>query len=159
MRVLWGVLFWLALAGVGLASSEQPIVIEARSLEADNKAGWVLFTGDVVAVKGKMHMSCDRMRVFTKKGKVVKIISYGNVKVVVDDKVVKAEKATYYADQDKVVFEGNPKVWQENNVVSGDVIVYYIKDGRTIVKTTHGDKVRAVIVPQEKENAEGRGAR
>ncbi len=131
------------------AWASSPVVIEAKRLEADNKKGWVLFVGDVVAVRDRMKITCDRMRVFTKKGKIQRIVATGHVRVRVGERIVTSEKATYYADEDKVVFEGSPQVWQGGNMVSGDVIVYYLKDDRTVVETKGGGKVKAVILPKE----------
>ncbi len=134
-----------------------PILIEAKRLISDNKAGWVDFLGDVVATRGDMKITCSEMKVFFKNKKLYRIEAYGNVRVVMKNRLVKAERAIYYAQQDKIVFEGNPEVWKGKNVVRGDRIVYFIKDDRSIVETEKGDRVKAVISPEEvKEGAGGK---
>ena len=139
-------------------SSPEPIVVEAKRLVANNKAGWVRFEGDVVAVKGDMRIKCDLMKVFFNKGKVERIEANGNVVVHVKDRVIKSGKATYYAVQDKVVFEGHPQAWRGANMVEGEKIIYFVKDDRSIVEGGSKEgKVKAVIVPEEaKKGASGK---
>ena len=139
-------------------SSPEPIVVEAKRLVANNKAGWIRFEKDVVAVKGDMRIRCDLMRVFFNKGKVERIEADGNVVVHVKDRVIKSEKATYYADQEKVIFEGHPQAWRGANMVEGEKIIYFVKDDRSIVEGGSKEgKVKAVIVPEEaKKGASGK---
>ncbi len=137
-------------------SKKIPITIEAKKMFVDNKRKFIEFTGSVVAIRGDMKVSCNRMEIFLDKSGDVKIIkAEGNVKVKVGDKIVTSEKAVYFSDEDKIVFTGAPKAWLGENVVSGDRIIYFIKDDRSIVESEgQNKKVNAVIVPEEaKENA------
>ncbi len=138
-----------------------PIIIEAKKLIADNRAGVVDFIGDVTATKGDMKLVCDRMKVYLKKGKVFKIVAVGHVEVLLKDKVVKSGNATYYAQDERIVFEGNPEIWKGENVVRGGRIIYFIKDDRSIVETDNAvSTVKAIISPSEaKGESKGSGTR
>ena len=116
MRTVWALLLLIVPTVLWAA---QPVVIEAKRLVANNKQGWARFEGNVKAVRGGMTIRCDKMVVYTEDGRIKRIEAYGHVVVNLKDRVVKSEKAVYYAKEDKVVFEGSPQVWQGDNLVRG----------------------------------------
>ncbi len=154
MRTLGALL--LLLVPVALWAT-QPVVIEAKKLVANNKQGWARFEGSVKAVRDGMTIHCDRMVVYTRDGKIRRIEAYGHVVVNLKDRMVKSEKAIYYAKEDKVIFEGNPQVWQGDNLVKGKRIIYFLKDERTVVESGDNGTVKAVITPKEERSAGGSG--
>jgi lipopolysaccharide export system protein LptA len=131
------------LACVAVASAEDqkmkvkgPITITSESLTADNKAHTALFEGRVVAKTAEMTIYSDKMLVFYKEGSgdVTKIEATGNVRLVKGTRLITAQTATYYADEDKVVFTGDPRAMDGENVVTGTAMTYFISDDRSLVE-------------------------
>src|SRR5512135_1089750 len=87
-----------------------PITITSESLTADNKAHTALFEGKVAAKTSEMTIYSDKMLVFYTEGSgdVTKIEATGNVRLIKGTRIVTSQSATYYADEDKVVFTGDP---------------------------------------------------
>ena len=50
-----------------------------------------------------------------------------------------------------MVLTGNPVVKQGNDFVEGSTITLFLKEERSIVESSEGGKVRAVIFPKEKK--------
>jgi lipopolysaccharide export system protein LptA len=115
-----------------------PINITSDSLTADNKSHTALFEGKVVAKTAEMTIYSDKMLVFYKEGSgdVTKIEATGNVRLVKDTRIVTAQNATYYADEDKVVFTGDPRAIDGENVVIGSVMTYFIGEDRSYVENS-----------------------
>jgi lipopolysaccharide export system protein LptA len=113
-----------------------PITITSESLTADNKAHTALFEGRVVAKTAEMTIYSDKMLVFYKEGSgdVTKIEATGNVRLVKGTRLITAQTATYYADEDKVVFTGDPRAMDGENVVTGTAMTYFISDDRSLVE-------------------------
>ena len=135
----------------GKKGKTAPISITALRMEADNKAGWVLFIGKVKAVQKDMVLTSDRLKVFLDpKGKVKRVVATGGVRVEQSGRVITSSKAEYDPLKETVVFTGNPKAWQGKNVVMGKRIIYFVKEKRSTVEGGKG-KVSAVLFPKEKK--------
>lgn len=115
-----------------------PIVITSETLSADNKARTALFKGSVVAKAKEMTIYSDEMLVYYAEttGNIKQIDAGGNVKLLKDDLIVTSAKASYFADEEKVIFDGEPKAVTKNNVVTGSKITYFFKDDRSIVENS-----------------------
>lgn len=115
-----------------------PITITSETLTADNKAHTALFEKNVVAKTPNLTLYADSMLVFytEKGGEVTKIEATGNVRLYKDDRVITSRKATYFADQDKVVFTGEPRAVDGKNIVSGSSMTYFISEDRSYVENS-----------------------
>ncbi|HET6516413.1 MAG TPA: LptA/OstA family protein [Thermodesulfovibrionales bacterium] len=114
-----------------------PVVITSSSLTADNKAHTALFEGTVVAKSDDMTISSDRMLVtYTEGGAITRIDAEGNVKLIRSERVITADAATYFADEEKVVFTGEPRAAEGGNVVTGTKMIYLMKEDRSIVENS-----------------------
>ncbi len=113
-----------------------PINITSETLTSDNKAHTALFEGKVVAKTTDTTIYSDKMLVFYREGggEVTKIEATGNVKLLKDGRLITSREATYYADEDKVVFTGEPRAEDGENVVTGDTMTYYIAQDRSYVE-------------------------
>jgi lipopolysaccharide export system protein LptA len=112
-----------------------PIVINSTSLTADNKAHTALFEGSVTARTDNGTISSDSMLVsYAEGGSVTRIDARGHVKLVRGDRVITSEAATYFADDEKVIFTGEPRATEGGNVVSGTKMTYLMKEDRSIVE-------------------------
>lgn len=145
--LLISVIFWISLSIHAGAVEEQkkeekkeekPVVITSLSLLHDNKEHTSLFEGNVVAKTEDMTIYSDRMMVYYKDdgNKIDRIEASGNVKVVKGERTIVSREATYYEDEEKVIFTGDPQAWEGDNKVTGTVMTYYMKDERSIVENS-----------------------
>jgi len=130
------------------ASIKGPITITSETLTADNKAHTALFEKNVVAKTTNLTIQADKMLVFYKEdgGDVTKIESDGNVRVFKEDRIITSKSATYYADEEKVIFTGEPRAMDGDNVVSGTKIIYFMSNDRFFVENSK------VILKSKKEH-------
>jgi lipopolysaccharide export system protein LptA len=117
---------------------------------------WLEFTGNVRASQEDGVITADRIKVFYtfhdyRSGtatKVEKIISKGNVRIVLDgkSKTAVAEQAVYTADPEMLVLSGGrPTVWSGNNVIEGEKITLFLAEDRTLVEGGEGTQVDATF--------------
>ncbi len=113
-----------------------PINITSETLTSDNKAHTALFEGKVVAKTTDTTIHADKMLVYYNEGsgEVTKIEATGNVRLLKGGRLITSQAATYYADEDKVVFTGEPRAEDGENVVTGNVMTYYISQDRSFVE-------------------------
>jgi lipopolysaccharide export system protein LptA len=142
------------------AGKEEPIVIKSNTLEIDNEKKTVTFTGNVDARRDDWIMNCNKMILMyndqkerggtdSEKLRVDKIIARGAVKIrrTLGGEAT-AEEAIYYQVDERVVLTGNPVVKQGDDFVEGSKITLFLKENRSIVEGSEGNKVRAVIAPR-----------
>jgi lipopolysaccharide export system protein LptA len=129
-------------------SIKGPITITAESLTADNKAHTALFETKVVATTTNLTIQSDKMLVFYNEvgGDVTKIEATGNVRVLRESRIITAKAATYYADEETVVFTGDPRAIDGDNIVSGTKITYFMDNDRFRVENSK------VILKNKKEH-------
>jgi len=125
-----------------------PVTITSETLTADNKAHTALFENRVVAVTTGLTIQSDKMLVFYKEdsGDVTKIEASGNVRVLRESRIITAKEATYYADEEKVIFTGDPRAMDGDNIVSGTKITYFMDNDRFHVENSK------VILKNKKEH-------
>ncbi len=133
----------LCLASSGTQPVEEkklkgPIIITSATLSADNKARTALFKGTVVAKAKEITLYSDEMLVHYAEGtgNIQQIEATGNVKLLKNDLLITSAKASYFAEEEKVVFDGEPKAVTKNNVVTGSKITYFLKEDRSIVENS-----------------------
>lgn len=132
---------------------EKPVVITSDKLMADNKKHTSLFEGNVIAKTEDMTIYSDRMMIYnTEDGKKIdRIDASGNVKVIKGERTIVSKEATFYDEEQKVIFTGDPQAWEGDNKVTGSMITYFIKDDRSIVENS---KV-VIINKKDKEKEKG----
>lgn len=115
-----------------------PITVTSETLTADNKAHAALFEKNVIAQTPEITIHADTMVVFYESdgGDVSKIEATGNVKVLKDSRIITAQSATYFADQEKVTFRGDPRAMDGESIVSGTMMHYFIVDDRFLVENS-----------------------
>jgi lipopolysaccharide transport protein LptA len=142
------------------AATQTTIRITADRLESDHEMKFVQFTGNVVATEDDVVIEADRMKIFytpgedesVEAGRIDKIVSEGNVKIVFDNatKTAVADKAVYLAD--KKVLElsgGDPRVWSGKNVIRGKKITVFQAENRSLVEGDDGNQVEAMLFVEE----------
>ena len=117
-----------------------PITITSERLTSDNKTHTALFENSVVARTTDMTIYADRMLVYYAEdtGSVTKIEAVGGVKLIKENRVITSKEATYYADEEKVIFTGEPRAVEGKNVVTGSKMTYLLNEDRFLVE---GSKV------------------
>jgi len=132
------VLFFLSSRSGGeekLLETKGPITITSSTLTADNKAHTALFEGSVMAKTENTVFHADRMLVhYTDAGKVTRIEAIGHVKLVKGERVITSDEATFFADEEKVIFTGQPKAVEGTTMVTGTKMIYLIKEERSLVE-------------------------
>jgi lipopolysaccharide export system protein LptA len=120
-----------------LLETKEPTTITASTLTADNKARTALFEGSVVAKNDTLTIHSDKMLVYyAEDGKVTKIEAAGHVKVIKGERIITSDEATYFTDEEKVVFTGKPRAMEGGNVVSGTKMIYLMKEDRSLVENS-----------------------
>lgn len=131
-------------------AEKTPTVITSRKMNADNKNKTIIFTTDVVAVKGESTLYADEMTVYyTEDGKDIdRIVCKGHVKIVKGVKTAVSKDAVYYnrPEGESVVMTGDPRVWEGNNLVTGTKITLLLDEDRSIVEES-----RVTLYPKNKD--------
>lgn len=81
-------------------------------LEIDYNSGTGVFNNDVVVENREGTLFSDKATVYfdTQNKNILKVISENNVKIIKDDNVTVADKATYLAKEQKLILEGSPRL-------------------------------------------------
>ncbi|MDA3902235.1 MAG: lipopolysaccharide transport periplasmic protein LptA [Desulfuromusa sp.] len=131
----------------------QPIEITAQQLEVLQQQRQSIFTGNVVAKQGEMTLYAENLIVVFQKDQdqVERLDAIGEVRVLQLDRIATAEKAVFHQLEEILVLTGNAEVTQGKNKISGDEITLYLKENRTLIKSSEKSRVKAIIVPEKKQ--------
>ncbi len=131
----------------------QPIEITARQLEAFQSERKSVFTGDVIAKQGDMTLFAETLTVFfqQEQNQVERMEALGGVRVVQLDRVATAEKAIFQQADETLTLIGQAEVRQGQNQIAGEEIILYLKESRSLIKSSEKGRVKAVIVPEKKQ--------
>jgi lipopolysaccharide export system protein LptA len=139
------------------------VTVDADQLEAMQKEGLVIFTGNVVARQNDSTQFADRMEVYLDASgeRIVRTVSTGSVRIITRDcRTGTAKRAEYYDAEQRVVLIGDARVWQDENVVTGERITIFLAEERSVVEGGRQERVKAVFYPkgQSQPRADGRPA-
>jgi lipopolysaccharide export system protein LptA len=173
-------------AGQGILSgqnNDQPVQIEAASLEVHDKSKTATFTGNVQVVQGDTTMKCQSLVVFYghevgiaqndpkqasampgPKGAqdIRRIEAHGGVTVVTKDQNASGDLGVYDLQSKTITLTGNVVVSQGQNVIHGERVVVDTVTGNARVESSEGGgtvpgRVRALILPNQKGQNSGAG--
>lgn len=140
--------------------SEQPLRINALSLEVDNKNQVITFQGNVVARRGDMTIQADVARVYYEKGEegheIQKIVAQGNVRIYQGNRLATSQEAILYNPEQKIILTGQPKVWQGKDMLSGEKITVLLKEDKSYVESGPQQRVEVIFYPKGTQ-LEGKG--
>lgn len=142
--------------------SEEPINVEADQMVSKQNENAVIFSGNVDAKQGMLHIHADQMTIYhqgesasAKKEqngsqKIEKLYADGNVKIVQGELVATGSHMEFFAEERKVLLKGDAKVWQENNLVTGETVMLDLNTGTTVVEPNKksGGRVKAFFYPE-----------
>ena len=146
------------------AGNDQPVQIEAASLEVQDKRKTATFSGDVQVVQGDTTMTCQTLVVFYgqemgfatnapqaaaskpaqagpgPKGAqdIRKIEAHGNVTVVTRDQKASGDLGVYDLQSKTITLTGNVLVSQGPNVIHGQRVVVDTVTGNARVESSEG---------------------
>jgi lipopolysaccharide export system protein LptA len=169
----------------GGQDKDQPVQIEAASLEVRDKNKMATFSGDVQVVQGDTTMKCQKLVVFygqevgigqasapapeTKpapagpKGaqNIRRIEARGGVTVITKDQNASGDLGVYDLIAKTITLTGNVVVSQGQNVIHGERVVVDTVSGNARVESNNQggggtpSRVRALIQPNQGQNSGG----
>ena len=100
-----------------------------------------------------MTLYAEKLIVFLQKDQdqIERLEAIGGVQVLQLDRIATAEKAVFYQVEERLVLSGNAEVTQGQNKIFGDEITLYLKENRSPVQSFENGRVKAVIVPEKKQ--------
>ncbi len=151
--------FWLGVGPVRAAAqrgSKERINIVAAKLDYYDKEQKLIYTGNVVAVRGDTTLKTPSLVVFlnpkepgtpsgppSSSSQVRRMEAAGPVTLISKDQVATGDSGIYEKAENKVYLDGNVSLTQGPNVTKGDHIVYDVNTGQAVV-TGH---VRSMFIP------------
>jgi len=157
-------------------NQDQPIQIEAATLEVRDKSKTAVFSGNVVVTQGDTTMKCKSLVVFygpeegaarpaataarpaagPPKGAqdIRRIEARGGVTVATKDHNASGDLGVYDLKAKTITLTGNVVVSQGKNVLRGERVVVDTTTGNARVESgsTTQNRVRALILPSKHEN-------
>ena len=158
-------LLQIPLPAMGLSSDrEQPINIEADSLDIDEVSGISTYQGNVHYTQGSIVMDADIMVVHIHEGKIEKLEAFGDPvqyrqKLDNEDEnlTAKAKSMEYLADNERLILRENVHVMKGVNVFTGNIIEYNTKDEIVSARKaeTGEERVQVIIQPRKESDEPG----
>lgn len=159
-------------------SQDQPVQIDAKSLEVHDKSKTATFSGDVKVVQGETTMTCKTLVVFYGKElgiasakpaaddtattggapnaqNIRRIEARGDVTVVSKDQSATGDLGVYDLQAKTITLSGNVVVSQGKNVIRGGRLIVDTITGNAHVEPDPGapqGRVRALIIPNKDHN-------
>lgn len=144
-----------AFAGFG-SNTQEPIQIEARELEVEDKTNSATFKGDVVVSQGETQLKTQRLRVYydgSAGGNVQQQISRleasGRVYISSKDQTATGDQASFDMQRQVMVMTGKEVVLSQGpNVVVGNRLTVNLKTGKADLQAPKSGRVKVLIQPK-----------
>ena len=134
----------------GIPDSGGTTVITSDRLIYDEEQALAEFEGNVRMRDPRAAMDCERIRLHLKEdNKMDWIEALSGVIIQSDDRKALADRAIYYADDERFVLEGDPKVQIGRNITTADRIIFW-PDTRRVVWESNA---RVLLYPDEEMKA------
>ena len=125
---------FLLLPGLSLALStdkDQPIQLEADSVDIDDASGVSVYLGNVVVTQGSLKLWADKMWIYRKNGVTEKIVTKGeptHFRQLLDDSEEEtkgqAKQAEFYVQKDEIHLIDEAVLEQKQDKFRSDRIIY-----------------------------------
>ena len=160
-RLVASLLLSFLLATMAHAASrdeDEPIRVDARSVEANDKTGTVVYSGDVLVEQGRLSIQADRIEITARKGKTELVRATGKPAKLRqrsddDSGEIRAEagRVDYHVALRKVDLVGHVALRRGEDLFTADVL-HYDLDSKSL--NAAGDeksdgRVHAVIQPKK----------
>jgi lipopolysaccharide export system protein LptA len=141
------------------SDKEQPINVEADSVEINHKTGVSVYTGNVTLTQGSIHLDADTVTLYSRNNDIEKAIAEGKPAHYrqrpdgkLEDIRAQSQRMEYYTATGKLVLLDGAHVWQEQNQFSGNRIEYDVE--RSVVNASKAksgkERVQVIIQPRKK---------
>lgn len=140
----------------GTSSSGGPIMYSADNMQADNTDHSVTLTGRVQLLQDTASLQADNVRItYTQSAsgnwdQLSRIDATGRIYYVVDDQVMRGDKAVYTQSNDTMVVTGDVILKQGQNVLTGQRLTYVVGIKKSTIDgapSGQGGRVRGVFYP------------
>lgn len=160
-RLMFASLLTLMVGTMAQAASleqDEPIRIDARSVEANDKTGAMVYSGNVVIEQGRLSIRADRVEIMTRQGRTELVRATGKPaklrqRAAGEDEEVRAEanRVDYRVSLGKIDMRGGVSLRRGEDLFTADVLHY---DLNTKSLSAAGDdkgdgRVHAVIQPKQ----------
>ncbi|MGP4844612.1 lipopolysaccharide transport periplasmic protein LptA [Marinobacter sp. 1Y8] len=173
-RLATGTLTALAIAAASTQAlafdlnSDSPINVSADKARLDDGQGRAVYTGDVIVRQDATELTADKVVLIRTEGLLDRIEAFGQPAHYTQPKAgetaatdAEAEKITYSAGDNRILFENNAVIRQAGNVFKGERIDY---DTAKRIVTAEGSRsgesngrVEMVIQPNKVKSGKGDG--
>ncbi|MFW0777237.1 MAG: lipopolysaccharide transport periplasmic protein LptA [Rickettsiales bacterium] len=159
--------FAAAPSALSKRGNNEPIEINADTLEVFQEENRAVFTGHVVAIQGDVRLKSEKMNVFYRntenkedtQNAIKKIDVSGSVFLSTPDETASGDFGTYDVEHNKIHLNDNVVLTREKNVLKGDKLTYDLTAGKSVIsggaKVTNGgkkDRVRALFLPDNSKD-------
>ena len=133
-RISFFIYWLLLLPGFVFALStdkDQPIQLEADSVDIDEASGVSIYQGNVIVTQGSLKLWADKMWIYRKNGVTEKIVTKGNpthFRQLLDDSEEEtkgqAKQAEFYVQKDEIHLINEAMLEQKQDKFRSDRIIY-----------------------------------
>ena len=135
----------------GEVSGTPPLTVSGSRSSWQLRDQVVVFEGEVVAERGDLRLTAERLEVRYSDDRVQDAVATGAVRLVQGDREARADRARLTLSDGAVVLEGDPQVLEGPNRLSGERIVLFLDDERLECESCRlevdGEAVRVGEVP------------
>lgn len=161
---------------------DQPVQINALTLEVRDKDKVATFSGNVHVIQGEMHLRCEKLLVYYEgdtattggkpapksnamaaaapgpdgQGKIKRLVAQGGVTITQNDQTATGKTGVFEMKENLVTLDGNVVLTQGKNVSKGEKLVVDLTTNRSTL--TGGKGVSVLIDPQAAKDAKKDGA-
>jgi lipopolysaccharide transport protein LptA/LPS export ABC transporter protein LptC len=130
--------------GAAAAARPNPIQVAANDLQFQQKAGVLIYTGNVRVDQEGKTITCQRLQVDLTPEHQAKTMNCAGDTKLNDPKVgrrIEGQRAVYQVSQRQVEIFGEPVVMndRDGNQVRGKRVLYFVDDGRAVVQGKEGE--------------------
>jgi lipopolysaccharide export system protein LptA len=148
----------VTMAHAASPNEDEPIRIDARSVEANDKTGTVVYSGHVMVEQGRLSIQADRVEIMTRQGRTELVRATGKPaklrqRAETEDGEIRAEadRVDYRVSLRKVDLVGHVSLRRGEDLFTADVL-HYDLNAKSLNAT--GDaksdgRVHAVIQPRQ----------
>ncbi len=135
------------------SDKKAPLKVTSDKMVTNNKENKIVFTGSVVAVKGKLTVESDKLTVWTDEDQTdfTEILAEGAVKIVRGNKIATGKVAHYYSADKKIVLTGDPVLKDGKDIATGNRVIYFFDREDMVIVGSKKKRSSVVLFPKKKE--------
>jgi len=135
------------------SDKKAPLKVTSDKMVTSNKENKIVFTGSVVAVKGKLTVESDKLTVWTDEDQTdfTEILAEGAVRIVRGKKIATGKVAHYYSSEKKIVLTGDPVLKDGKDTATGARVIYFFDREDMVIVGNSKKRSSVVLFPKKKE--------